>query len=82
MEPAPINAVPSSIKLEGSGIAASAGVSTTLSMLSLKSNPDIAIFAFKVISSSERLLPTNTDTASVVQLSYFGLKTLVLASVY
>src|SRR5215469_8739304 len=79
---APIIAIPSSIKLEGSGTTASSGVSTTLSMFSLKSNPDIAIFAFNVISSSEMLLPANTDANSLVQLSYFGLKTLVLASVY
>src|SRR5205807_6591304 len=83
MELAPSTASPSKMKLEGSGTAAAcSGVSTTLSMLSLKSEHDIAIFAFKVISSSEMLLPANRDAASVVQLSYFGLKTLVLASVY
>src|SRR6516165_8727783 len=79
---APRTATPSSARDAGSGTRASAGVSTKLSMLSLKSEPDIAVFAFKVISSSDKFLPANTDAASVVQLSYFGLKTLVLNSVY
>src|SRR4029077_20791025 len=79
---APTTATPSSASDAGSGTAATSGVSTTLSILSLKSDPDMAMFAFNVISSSEILLPANTDAASVVQLSYLGLETLVLASVY
>src|SRR5262249_10147340 len=82
MELAPITATPSSAKLEGSGTTTCSGVSTTLSIFSLKSDPEPAVLAFKVMSSSERFLPVNADATSVVQLSYFGLKTLVLASVY
>jgi hypothetical protein len=69
MKLAPAAATPSRVKLEGSGTAASSGVSTTLSMFSLKSDPEPAALAFKVISSSEMLFPVNTNAASVVQLS-------------
>ena len=82
MKLAPATATATIARLEGSGIAAASGVNTTLSMLSLKSDPEPAALAFKVISSSEILFPANTDETSVVQLLYFGLKTLVLASVY
>jgi hypothetical protein len=61
MELAPSTASPGSAKLEGSGTATCSGVRTTLSLLSAKRNPEIAIFAFKVMSSSEMLLPANTD---------------------
>ena len=80
MKLAPTTATVTIVRLKGSGTAS--GVNTTLSTFSLKSDPEPAAFAFKVISSSEMLLPANTDETSVVQLLYFGLKTLVLASVY
>jgi hypothetical protein len=69
MKLAPSTITVTIVGLEGSGTAACSGVNTTLSMFSLKSALEPAVPAFKVISSSKMLLPSNRDAASVVQVA-------------